>query len=351
MALIAPNSGIVVRAAAEQPIPAAKESGLAFAKARFALEAHKGPVSALRFFSNSNLLLSASADRSALVWDLESDEFHAVLALRGAKKALTDGVIIEERCEAALSDSSGEIHLHDLSDGTRTGRLREKGTKNLAACHALVCLGVNEIASACSDGAVRLWDVRESCNRGASRTLKLGGVEGKRGAPILSIDLVRENILTTGSLNGAVRLIDIRGDHTESEIVACHKGMVSGVCVGEHGGGVASLGEDGIRITDSRGFVGKKKRERAHVTGAQAQFDVNLGRIAWRGNAVVASSADGILRCMNVDGIETEIVAVHDRRAAPLTAVAIHHSVDGVASGAEDGSIHLAPVGIAIEEL
>ncbi len=351
MALTVPNSGIVVRAAAEQPVVAPKESGLAFETSRFALEAHKGPVSALRFFSNSNLLLSGSADRTALLWDLESEEFHAVLALRGAKKALTDGVILEERCEAALSDVAGEIHVHDLSDGTRIGRLREAAGRKPAACHALVQLGANEIASACSDGAVRLWDVRGCTRRGASRTLVLGVADGKRAPPVLTIDSVRENVLTTGSLNGAVRLLDIRADSTKSEIVTRHSGMVSGVCVGEDGAGVGSLGEDGLRITDSRAFVGKKSRERAHIAGARAQFDVNLPRVAWRGNAVAAASSDGILRCWAVDGSDSEMVAVHDRRAAPLTTVAIHHTVDAVASGAEDGSIHLAPLGVCINEL
>lgn len=353
MALVVPpeSTGIVVQASQE---PKAPENGSSpsFTESSFLLEGHKGAITSLNFLApETNLLLSTSSDRTALLWDLSDESLPAVLCLKGTKKPFTAAVVLSERCEAVLADPYGTLYVYDLSDGTRISRCQNG--RNVPV-HQLVTFGEHLVACACGDGGVRIWDMREPAKHGPAQTLVL---DDKSAVLALTVP-IRTHQLGTGSLSGAVRVLDVRsGTDSTAEILHTHRGLVSGVCAGEGGGGIAALAEDGISILDSRPFRpndnnSSEGRERVRIAdAARANFEVSLPRIDWKEAAVVSSSSDGILRCWAVEGTDADLVAVHERRAAPLTSIAIHPTLSAVASGAEDGTIHLSPIGVDIDLL
>lgn len=331
-----------------QPAPAEEDTdGIAadapaFTHTAFSLEGHGSAATAVAFLQSAPLLLSASADRTALLWDLADEELPAVLALRGARAALTDIALLEERCAAALSDARGELHVHDLAGGERIARIR---AHDRVPCNSVVALGAHELASAGNDGTLRVWDLRTRM-RALQPALELS-----RGPPLLALAHVRDRALVAAGLAGAVRMHDARSAAAPSVLLTRHDGLVAGLAAGPTGAAVASLGADGLRISDARALPGPGGRARAHDAAPLVPFEPRLPRVAWRGHAIVAGAADGVLRVWSAADDELKALFAHPMRAAPLNAVDIHHQLDVVASAAEDGSVHLAPLGAVIAQL
>lgn len=313
----------------------------AFTRTGYALEAHKRPVTSVSFLRTAPLLLTASADRSALLWDLKEERLPAVLALRAAKAALTDAALLESHCLAALCDASGEIHLHQLADGKRVARMK---SAIRTTCNAVSAIDEHLVACVANDKSLCVWDVREH---------RKSVLQAVVSCPALDVANVREGVIATAALDGAIRLHDLRSIAAPMCITR-HQGHAVAVAGDQHGARIVSQGADGVRLCDVRAYTGvptAKQRLLAHDNTSVVPFEARLPRVAWSQHGVATAGADGILRVWNTADETLELVCEHEKRAAPLSDVAFHPTFDAIATAAEDGSVHLSPVGVNIASL
>lgn len=334
-------SSIVVRAAAEpSPTAPAFADAPAFALDSFELQGHKAAATCLSFVSDGAYLLTGSADRQALLWDLRDEDLPAVLVLTGARAAITSLAVQPALVAAALATADGDVLLHDLSTGERTVRLRaiSKAASNDVAAVDEHCLLV-----AGNDARLRLWDVR--ARRSPSASVELP-------CPVTAVAGLGGHRAVSGALDGRVRLHDLRrlSSSSSPETLASHEGHVAGTSARPDGGLLATVGGDGVRVTDARPFAGGGDRARAVCAGADVRFEPRRVRPAWGGEHCVAvGGADGVVRLW--DARDGTLLSTHSARAGAVNDVAFHPEMDVVAAAADDCMVRIGPAGVGVDGL
>jgi len=209
------------------------------------LKGHAGWVTAIAtpLDPASNMLLSASRDKSILVWELERSETnygYAKKSLTGHAHFVQD-VVISSDGQFCLSGSwDGTLRLWDLNTGVTTRRFVGH-TKDVLS----VAFSVDnrQIVSGSRDKTIRLW------NTLGEPKYTIGEPEGHsewvscvRFSPITT-----SPIIVSGGWDKAVKVWNLTNCKLKNNLIG-HTGYVNTVTVSPDGSLCASGGKDGVAM-------------------------------------------------------------------------------------------------------
>ncbi|GAX81966.1 hypothetical protein CEUSTIGMA_g9394.t1 [Chlamydomonas eustigma] len=212
---------------------------------RATLKGHAGWVTSIAtpLDPTSNMLLSASRDKTILVWELERSETnygYAKRSLKGHSHFVQD-VVISSDGQFCLSGSwDGTLRLWDLNTGATTRRFVGH-TKDVLS----VAFSVDnrQIVSGSRDKSIRLWNTLGECK------YTIGEPEGHsewvscvRFSPITT-----NPIIVSGGWDKAVKVWNLTNCKLKNNLIG-HAGYVNTVTVSPDGSLCASGGKDGVAM-------------------------------------------------------------------------------------------------------
>jgi WD40 repeat protein len=160
------------------------------------LDGHNGPVWCLAFSPDSNLLASASLDRTIKLWDLTSGKL--IATCRGHTHEVLSVAFSPDGKALASASWDATVKLWDIASG--------KNTATLAGhAKAVLCVAFRRdgklLASGSMDATIKLWDVASGKN-----TVTLQG----HMKPISCLAFTRDGkTLVSGSVDTTIKLWDI----------------------------------------------------------------------------------------------------------------------------------------------
>eukprot|EP00536_Pseudo-nitzschia_multiseries_P000793 jgi/Psemu1/300319/fgenesh1_kg.10_\ len=203
-----------------------------------------------------NLLLSASRDKSVIVWQLyngstpsttnvEDHEYgFARRALRGHSHFVSDVVISSDGAFALSASWDSELRLWDIATGKTTRRFvgHEKDVLSVA-----FSVDNRQIVSGSRDGTIRLWNTLGECKYSISGSdAESQGhtewVSCVRFSPSLTVPLI-----VSSGWDKLVKVWNLTNCKLRRDLVG-HTGYLNTVCVSPDGSLAASGGKDGTAM-------------------------------------------------------------------------------------------------------
>jgi WD40 repeat protein/transcriptional regulator with XRE-family HTH domain len=321
---------------------------------------HAGVVWRVGLGAGERLLVSASEDGTARVWEASSGE--PLATLRGHTD-FVQGVALSDHDLVATASQDATLKVwHALSgkllqtfespDGgvlsvelSRDGALLAGGTRggsivfwdvargrlidslrgHAASVPGLALSGDDTLlASASLDGTAKLWDVRER----RLRTELIGHASG-----IWNISLAKVGTLAaTAGQDGTVRLWSTDTGELLTTIVG-HQGAVWDVSLSANGARVASAGQDGsVRLTDTRTGALLTTLE-GHTSAFR---DVALSA---DGRFIASGSQNGTVNLW--DTTSGAVSATFQAHTSHASGVALSQDGSVLASAGQDGSVKI----------
>ncbi len=284
---------------------------------RIVLRGHEGDVNAARFSADGKTALTASADKTARLWDVVNG--NELRVLRGHEGEVLDAQFSPDGKMALTASADTTARLWDVASGTELRALRGHADEVLGAQFSADGASV---LTASRDGTARLWDVASGKELRALR----GHVDRVLGAQ-LSPD---GKLALTAGTDRSARLWDV-GSGKELRALRGHAGEVLSAQFSADGKTVLTGGADSTaRLWDVAG--GKELRalrgHKGEVVGARFSAD---------GKTVVTASGDGTARLWNAaSGNELRVLRGHEDsvRSAQFSAdgvTVLTASADGTA--------------------
>lgn len=209
------------------------------------LEGHSGWVTSIAtpLDPNSDTVLSASRDKSIIVWNLTHEEGtygHAKRALKGHSHFVQD-VVISSDGQFALSGSwDGTLRLWDLNSGNTTRRFIGH-TKDVLS----VAFSVDnrQIVSGSRDKHIKLWNTLGECK------YTIGEPDGHtEWVSCVRFSPVTTNpIIVSAGWDKLVKVWNLTNCKLRSNLVG-HTGYINTVTVSPDGSLCASGGKDGVAM-------------------------------------------------------------------------------------------------------
>lgn len=203
------------------------------------LKGHTDALTSLAFSSDGRFLLSGGADKSAILWDVETRK--ALKTFSSQKKtavtAVTSVGFAEGGATAVTADADGFVRLWNISDGIAKREYRLNAPVTALAISPQGTL----IAAGLANGEIRKIDLRQEA--GQSTLAKLEGpvrtlVFGQDGTALLT---------TCDCLDTSVRAVDVKTG-TSKSLYSGHDNVVTALALAPNGARVASAGGEGHEI-------------------------------------------------------------------------------------------------------
>ncbi|CAN7098785.1 unnamed protein product [Brassica rapa subsp. narinosa] len=208
------------------------------------MRAHTDMVTAIATpIDNSDTIVSASRDKSIIVWKLTKDDKSYGVALRRltGHSHFVEDVVLSSDGQFALSGSwDGELRLWDLAAGVSTRRFVGHTKDVLSVAFSL---DNRQIVSASRDRTIKLWNTLGECKY----TIAEGGGEGHRdwvSCVRFSPNTLQPTIVSA-SWDKTVKVWNLSNCKLRSTL-AGHTGYVNTVAVSPDGSLCASGGKDGV---------------------------------------------------------------------------------------------------------
>jgi len=209
------------------------------------LKGHQGWVTSIAtpLDPSSDIILSASRDKTVIVWNLErgDDSFgYPKRSLHGHSHFVED-VVISSDGQFALSGSwDGTLRLWDLSTGTTTRRFVGH-TKDVLS----VAFSVDnrQIVSGSRDKTIRLWNTLGECK------YVIGEPEGHTEwvSCVRFSPMTNNPIIVSGGWDKLVKVFSLTNCKLKCNLVG-HTGYINTVTVSPDGSLCASGGKDGVAM-------------------------------------------------------------------------------------------------------
>ncbi|WZZ10991.1 hypothetical protein YC2023_096912 [Brassica napus] len=207
------------------------------------MRAHTDQVTAIATpIDNSDIIVSASRDKSIILWKLTKDDKSYGVAQRRltGHSHFVEDVVLSSDGQFALSGSwDGELRLWDLAAGVSTRRFVGHTKDVLSVAFSL---DNRQIVSASRDRTIKLWNTLGECKY----TIAEGG-EGHRdwvSCVRFSPNTLQPTIVSA-SWDKTVKVWNLSNCKLRSTL-AGHSGYVSTVAVSPDGSLCASGGKDGV---------------------------------------------------------------------------------------------------------
>ncbi len=223
----------------------------------------------------------------------------------------------------ASAGSDGTVRIWDISTGQQRHQLiGHQGPVNSVAYGRRG----NTVASGGSDGTVRIWDAHTGLQRH-----QLTGHQG----PVNSVAYAPwESMVASAGSDGTVRIWDAHTGLQRHQLTG-HQGPVNSVAYAPWESMVASAGSDGtVRIWDAHTGL-----QRHQLTGHQGP--VNSVAYARQGNTVASGGSDGTVRIWDIGTGQHQLTG----HQGPVNSVAYARRGNTVASGGSDGTVRIWDIG------
>jgi WD40 repeat protein len=281
------------------------------------LPGHNDTLPTVELSPNGRQLVTASADRTARLWDVSSGREVAVL--HGHEEAITFVAFSRDGLRVATSSADGTARLWDAETGRELMVFR--GHQEIV-WRALFSPDRTQVLTTSADGTARLWDAT------SGRTLQvLGGHEGQTVEAVFSPD--GSQVLTSSGKRA--RLWEAR---TGKELAAMlHEDEIFGLAFSPNGSQVLTSSADATaRLWDAR-----SGRELMVFRGHQ--YWVTSAVFSSNGSQVLTSSSDKTARLWEtLSGRQVMVLQGHDSTVFGAT-----YSPDGLqlVTASEDGTARL----------
>ena len=261
---------------------------------------HEGPITGLGFDSRSELLVTASADKTAKVWDVAEERLQAMLV--GHFGPLTDVAFSPDASWVATCSADGTAGAWNAETGAPLTTLRgHEDSLTSVAVHPS-----GDVLATCSkDGTLRLWDPRWSqahlVIHGHDRPVQSLAFHPERGDWLYTVSTDRSLVLWDLS-TGAAITADRSSQASLLDVATVRKGHA-----------VAASSVDGQLHIWRDGLEGSSLTIPAHEDPIPClAFSPDGARIA-------SGSSDKSIRIWEVkSGRLLQILEGHDRRVSGL---------------------------------
>jgi Prp8 binding protein len=300
------------------------------------LTGHSAAVNTCKFSPDGQHVLSGSADKMLLLWETFG-ECANTLNFKGHSNAVLEAQWASdgEYAFSASADKTGA--MWDARTGARVRQFKGHADVVNSFCpsrDATTC------ASASDDRSVRLWDSRvRLCQRTVSHPWQVTAVsmghDGKR--------------LFTGSLDGQVRVYDLRKPDKVDLELSGHQDIITSLALSPDGASLLSNAMDNvIRRWDVKPYCAGD-RCAAHFLGAQHNYEKNLIKCGWSatGTQVCSGSSDAFVYVWDVNptpGAQQRIAYKLPGHAGSVNEVAFHPTQPIICSCGNDKQIYIGEI-------
>ncbi|MBN1679930.1 MAG: SH3 domain-containing protein [Anaerolineae bacterium] len=293
------------------------------------LQGHGGTVDALAFSPDGSLLVSASWDGTARLWNMASQAEIAILA--GHMDRVVDVAFSPDGTRVVTASWDGTVRVWDVSTGAEVTMSTPGAEINAVAWSA----DGSQVAMGAADGVVWVWEP----------------ASGSQTSPV-TIDLPVSGVVFAGS--GSVAVTGVSVDCASASADAGIWNTISGESTGtlaDYSGSVNALaispnnallaGAGTSELCGGSGVVwlwnaGTGARQAALDHGGGAVLDVAFGP---SGALLVSGSGDGTVRVWDItSGAQRAVLQGH---SSEVTGVAFSPNGQVIASGGADGDIRL----------
>jgi len=245
--------------------------------AKATLKGHTKKVYEVSLHPTKPIVLSCSADKTARCWNTDGKQLHVLSTHSGPVTACT----LHSTGDYAVTASADKSWaLHDLETGSSVFVVGN-GTAGYS------CAGFHPdglILGTGTEAVVRIWDVKSQA--------MVAALEGHQGA--ISCLAFSENgyYLATGAADATVKLWDLRKTKNFQTITPAAGGAIGGVQF-DYSGQFLTVGSNDVSVYETKVWstVASFTDHKAAVTG------VGFGRSA---SLLVATAADGIVKHFGV---------------------------------------------------
>ncbi|XP_057849767.1 small ribosomal subunit protein RACK1 [Cryptomeria japonica] len=211
---------------------------------RGTMEGHSDQVTAIATpIDNSDMIVSASRDKSILLWQLTKDTNYGVprRRLTGHSHFVQD-VVISSDGQFALSGSwDGELRLWDLNTGLTTRRFVGHSKDVLSVAFSI---DNRQIVSASRDRTIKLWNTLGECKY----TIQADADGHSNWISCVRFSPSATNpTIVSGSWDRTVKVWNLTNCKLKNTLVG-HGGYVNTVAVSPDGSLCASGGKDGVTM-------------------------------------------------------------------------------------------------------
>eukprot|EP00667_Euglena_gracilis_P008565 EG_transcript_8678 len=185
------------------------------------LIAHKASVSKVES-NSSDIVISASYDRTLMVWDCTTATANCAKILTGHKKPVMDFIWYHNHLVSG--DREGILKKWDVEVGTCTEDLVGNQGQT-AALGWLLDNTANVVLSGAQDGQLRVWDARAGSTPQHTLHLHPGGAVTAVKSTFFH-DTLRANLVVTAGADRAIKVLDPRASFAALHTLRDHKDFI-----------------------------------------------------------------------------------------------------------------------------
>ncbi|XP_052176072.1 guanine nucleotide-binding protein subunit beta-like protein [Diospyros lotus] len=209
---------------------------------RGTMRAHTDWVTAIATpIDNSDMIVTASRDKSIILWHLTKEERVYGVARRRltGHSHFVEDVVLSSDGQFALSGSwDGELRLWDLNAGTSARRFVGHGKDVLSVAFSI---DNRQIVSASRDRTIKLWNTLGECKY----TIQDGDAHSDWVSCVRFSPSTHQPTIVSSSWDRTVKIWNLSNCKLRSTL-AGHSGYVNTVAVSPDGSLCASGGKDGV---------------------------------------------------------------------------------------------------------